>query len=160
MLRACAAKRWALRAVGEVDVHQPVAVVIEHRHAAGHRFDLVFLRCGRVLEREGDACLRRDIDEARRREDLVQHLRRGRGRTPLERPQRFAYERIAGIERRRAARLRFGLVAAIHAKQEYRIGGVRFGIGLRPPRVGCSSGTPARPPPPAPRLVTLAKRPR
>ena len=84
------------RSVGEIDVHQPVAVVIEHGHATGHRFDLVLLRGGRVLQMEPYAGSSGDIDKARRRQDLVRSFARDRDRTPLERAPGFPNESMLG----------------------------------------------------------------
>ena len=41
-------------------------------------------------------------------------------------------ERMLWCRRHRAARVRFGIAAAIHAKQKYGIGRVRFGVRFRP----------------------------
>ena len=51
-------------AVGEVDVRQAVAVVIEHGDAARHRLHHVLLGCRVLVEREGQPGLGRDILEA------------------------------------------------------------------------------------------------
>ena len=73
-----------------------------------------------------------DIDKARRGQDFIRSLPSDGNRTPLEGAQGFPNERMLWCKRRRAARLHFGIVAAIHAKQKYGVGRMRFGVGFRP----------------------------
>ena len=49
-LRRVLLQRWLRRPVRQEQIQPPVAVVIEQRHAAGHRFNLVALRRGGVAE--------------------------------------------------------------------------------------------------------------
>ena len=65
VLRAGLFERWLLRAVRKVDVGIAVVIVVEYRHAAGHGFDLVPLRCGGVAQHEGDAGMRGAVLEER-----------------------------------------------------------------------------------------------
>ena len=56
-------RRRHLRAVRKEEIEPAVIVVVQHRHAAAHRLDEVFLRRWRVFVREVDAAVRGHIDQ-------------------------------------------------------------------------------------------------
>ena len=64
------AQRRTFRAVGEIDVHEAIAIVVQYRHAARHRFDLMFLSSRGVLQPEAQAALRCHVLKLRRWESF------------------------------------------------------------------------------------------